>query len=186
MPELDSKTVYTLLIAAVAVQRLAELRLSNRNERALRRRGAREAGRSHYPWMVALHTGFLIAAPLEVWLLDRPFVPPLAACMAVLLVAATGLRYWTIRTLGERWTTRVIYLPESAAIAAGPFRWLRHPNYLAVVTEIVALPLLHTAWITAVVFTLLNGLLLRRRIRVEEGVLRETTNYDALFENPGR
>ncbi len=186
MPELDSKTVYTLLIVAVAAQRLAELRLSNRNERTLRGRGAREAGRSHYPWMVALHTGFLIAAPLEVWLLDRPFVPPLAAGMAVLLVAATALRYWTIRTLGDRWTTRVIYLPGSSAIAVGPFRWLRHPNYLAVATEILALPLLHTAWITAAVFTLLNGLLLRRRIRVEEAVLRENTNYDALFDDRRR
>jgi methyltransferase len=181
MPGLDSRWVFTAVVAAVAFQRLAELRLSNRHEAALRRRGAVEAGASHYPWMVALHAAFLSAAPLEVWRLQRPFLPTLAAAMAILLVAATALRYWTIRTLGERWTTRVICLPGSAAVTGGPFRWLRHPNYLAVLIETFALPLLHTAWLTAAVFLPLNALLLRRRIAVEEEALGENTDYDESF-----
>ena len=178
---MDSRHLFALVVALVAVQRLAELRLSTRNERELRRRGGLEAGASHYPWMVALHTGLLLGATLEVWLLDRPLLPRLCGAMAILLVAATGLRYWTIHTLGERWTTRVLYLPGSKAIGDGPFRWLRHPNYLAVMVETVALPMLHTGWLTAGLFTLLNALLLRRRIEVEERVLGENTDYDAIF-----
>lgn len=176
-----TRVIFTGVVAAVAVQRLLELRLSARHGAALRRRGALEAGASHYPWMVALHAGLLVSAPLEVWLLDRPFVPALAVAMAALMIGATALRYWTIRTLGERWTTRVIYLPGSSAVARGPFRWVRHPNYLAVLVETFALPLLHTAWLTATLFTLLNSVLLRRRIEVEERALGENTDYDEVF-----
>ncbi len=186
MTELDSRWLYSAVIAAVILQRLVELRLSARHERLLRRRGAVEAGASHYPWMVALHTGLLIAAPLEVWLLRRPLVPGLAVGCAAALVAATGLRYWTIRTLGDRWTTRVLCLPGSAPVADGPFRYLRHPNYLAVMVETLALPLLHTAWLTAIVFGGLNALLLRERIRVEETALRAHTAYDEAFPRPTR
>lgn len=181
MGELESRWLFCAVVAAVAVQRLVELRVSARHERRLRARGAVEAGAGHYPWMVALHTGLLIAAPLEVWLLGRPLLAALALVSAVALAAATGLRYWTIRTLGERWTTRVLYLPGSEAIGGGPFRLLRHPNYLAVMVETVALPLLHTAWLTAAVFGALNALLLRQRIRVEEGVLRRHTRYAEVF-----
>lgn len=168
---LDSRVLYTLLVALVAAQRLAELAVSKRNERRLRERGAVEAGRGHYPWMVALHTAFLLSCLAEVWLVGRPWVPALAAAALAVLVAASALRFWTLRTLGSRWTTRVLVLPGEPPVVGGPYRHLRHPNYLAVVLEIAALPLVHTAWLTAVVFSAANGLLLAVRIRAEEAAL---------------
>ena len=158
-------------MAAVALGRLVELRVAARHRRALLARGAVEVGAGHYPWMVALHTAFLLAAPLEVWLLERPFLPWLGALSLALVLAATVLRWWVIRTLGERWTTRVLCLPGEPLVTGGPFRYLRHPNYLAVITEIAFLPLVHTAYLTAAVFTVLNLILLRHRVRVEEAGL---------------
>lgn len=174
MPPLDlgdSRLLYTLLVLLVAVQRLVELRVSKRHERRLRARGAVEAGAGHYPVMVALHTLFLVSCVVEVWWLGRPFVPWLGWTALAVLVAAQGLRYWTISTLGERWTTRVLVPPDEPRVAGGPFRYLRHPNYLAVALEIAALPLVHAAWLTAVVFSLADALLLRVRIGVEERAL---------------
>jgi methyltransferase len=166
-----TRMLYLGLIGLVVVQRLAELALSTRHERRLRRRGGTEAGASHYPWMVAMHAAFLASAPLEVYALDRPFVPPLALSMLALLGCATALRAWAILTLGERWTTRVICLPGAELVASGPYRWMRHPNYLAVAVEIVALPLVHAAWCTALVFGAANAFLLRSRIAVENAAL---------------
>jgi methyltransferase len=171
MAGVDSRLLYTGLVVLVAAQRLAELALSRRHERRLRARGAVEVGAGHYPWMVALHAAFLASCLAEVWWLDRPFVPALAAIALAVLVAATGLRVWTLRTLGGRWTTRVLVLPGAALVTGGPYRYLRHPNYLAVVLEVAVLPLVHTAWATALAFSAANALLLRRRIRVEESAL---------------
>jgi len=178
---MDTRVLYTLLVAAVALGRLIELRIAERHRRSLLARGGFEAGAGHYPWMVALHTAFLIACPLEVWLLDRPFVPALAAGMLVLLILAVALRWWVIATLGERWTTRILFLPGSSPVTRGPYRFLRHPNYLAVVAEIAALPLVHTAWITALAFSMLNAWLLRVRIRAEEAALGAASDYQAAF-----
>lgn len=168
---MDTRLLYTLLVAAVALGRLVELRIAERHRRSLLARGGVEAGAGHYPWMVALHTAFLISCPLEVWLLDRPFLPVLAAAMLVLLLGAVALRWWVIAILGERWTTRILVLPGAPLVTGGPYRLLRHPNYLAVVAEIAALPLVHTAWMTALAFTLLNAWLLRVRIQAEEEAL---------------
>lgn len=162
---------YVALVALVALQRLLELAVSKRNERRLRERGAVEAGRGHYPWMVALHTAFLLSCLAEVWLLRRPFVLDLAVLALAVLVAASVLRYWTIRRLGGRWSTRVLVLPGEPPVVGGPYRFLRHPNYLAVVLEIAALPLVHTAWLTALVFSVANAILLGVRIRAEEAAL---------------
>lgn len=166
------QTAYSALVGLVAVQRLVELRLARRNTRRLLAQGGIEHGRGHYPWMVVLHTAFLGSCLAEVWLLRRPFVPALGIAAIGVLAVATGLRYWAIRTLGERWTTRVIVLPAVELARHGPYRYLRHPNYLAVVLEIAALPLVHTAWMTALLFSAANALLLRRRIAVEEAALR--------------
>jgi methyltransferase len=135
-------------------------------------RGAIEIGAGHYPVMVALHSLFLVSCLAEVWLLDRRFRPALGWPMLILLALSMLGRYWVMATLGRRWTTRVLFLPGQPRITRGPFRWLRHPNYAVVVCEIFALPLVHTAWLTAVVFSLANGLLLRERIGVEEAGLR--------------
>jgi len=181
----DSRILYLILIGVVIVERLVELAISNRNIRKLKSRGALEVGRGHYPAMVVMHTFFLASAPLEVWLLDRPFLPPLAISMLVVLVAAMSLRYWVIATLRERWTTRIICLPGSPLIASGPYRYLRHPNYLAVVAETFSLPMVHTAWMTAILFSICNALVLRARIRVEDRALwRHSAFFDDRTSEP--
>ena len=167
----SSRALFLLLIAAVAVERLVELVVSRRHERALRARGAVEAGASHYPLMVALHAALLAGAPAEVLLLDRPFLPWLGWPMLALVAATMTLRYWVIATLGERWTTRVLVLPGAPLVARGPYRWLRHPNYLAVTVEVFALPLVHTAWLTAIICGVANLAVLALRIRVENVAL---------------
>jgi methyltransferase len=174
--------LYLALVLVVVVQRLLELRVARVNAQRALGAGAIEVGSGHYPWMVALHTAFLLSGPLEVVLLKRTLHPPLALAMVSALVASGVLRYWVIRTLGDRWTTRVLVVPGRRAVRSGPYRYLRHPNYLAVAIEIVALPMVHTAWLTATLFSLLNALLLRRRIGVEEEALRRYGSYDEVFE----
>ena len=166
-----TRGLYLGLILLVVFQRSTELRLAKRNERLARAAGAVEAGAGHYPWMVAIHTLFLISCVAEVWLLERPFAPAAAGAMLLLLGAATALRYWAIASLGERWTTRILVRPGVPLVTGGPYRWLAHPNYLAVVIEIAALPLVHGAWLTAVVFSVANAALLTVRIRTENAAL---------------
>jgi methyltransferase len=172
-------TAFTVLVALVGVERLAELVVSKRNAAWSLARGGRETGRGHYPVMVVLHTGFLAAMLVEAWV-RRPDVPgALAWSMLVLVVGAQGLRWWCIATLGHRWNTRVIVVPGLAPVAGGPYRLLRHPNYVAVVVEGFALPLVHGAWITALVFTVANSVLLAVRIRVENAALATLPSVDA-------
>lgn len=164
-------TAYTVLLLAVAAERVAELVVSQRHLRWARERSALEAGQAHYPAMVALHVALLVGCLLEVGTLDRPFVAWLGWPMLVVVAGAQALRWWCIATLGLQWNTRVVVVPGLPLVGTGPYRWLRHPNYVAVVAEGVALPLVHTAWFTALVFTVLNGLLLTVRIRCENGLL---------------
>ncbi len=159
------------LVALVIVIRLAELRVAERNRAWAMERGGVETGAGHYPVMVALHTALFVGCLLEVPLADRPFLPWLGWTMLALLVGAHALRWWCIRTLGPQWNTRVIRVPGAALVTGGPYRWFRHPNYVAVVIEGFALPLVHTAWVTALVFTVLNLLLLRVRLRVANEAL---------------
>ncbi len=165
-------TWYVALVAATAVERLVELVVSTRNARWSFDRGGVESGRGHFPAMVALHSGLLVACVAEVVLADRPFLPWLGWPMLAVVVASQVLRWWCVTTLGTRWNTRIIIVPGLPLVAGGPYRWLRHPNYVAVVAEGVALPLVHTAWVTALCFTVLNAvLLLRFRIPAEERAL---------------
>ena len=163
--------LYGAFLGAVVVERIVELLVSKAHADALLRRGAVEYGRGHYPWMVALHTAFLAGCALEPLVAHRPFVPALGYPMLALALGAQALRWWAIRTLGVHWNTRVIVVPSSRRIVAGPYRFFPHPNYVAVVVEGFALPLVHTAWITAVVFTVLNAGLLTVRIRAENDAL---------------
>jgi methyltransferase len=162
---------FTVLVLAVGLERLAELVVSKRNARWAFDRGGVESGRGHYPVMVLLHTGLLVGALAEVLLLDRPFVPALGWAMLALVAASQGLRWWCIATLGRQWNTRVIVVPGLPLVRSGPYRRLPHPNYVAVVVEGAALPLVHSAWLTALVFTLVNAVLLAVRIRVEATAL---------------
>lgn len=177
----DTRLLYTGLVALVAAARLVELRIARRNLENLLARGGVEVAPGHYRWMVLLHTTFLLACPLEVWLLDRPFLPLLAAVLFLVLVLAAALRWWVILTLEGRWTTRIVCLPGVPPVARGPYRFLRHPNYLAVIAEMAALPLVHTAWLTAAVFSLLNAWILQIRIRAEEEGLTRHSGYAAIL-----
>jgi methyltransferase len=163
---------YLALIALVAVERLAELVVARRNQRWSEARGAVEFGRGHYPAMVVLHIGLLVGAPVEVVVGGRPFVPGLGWPMFAVLLAAQLLRWWCITTLGRQWNTRIFVVPGLPLVSRGPYRFLPHPNYVAVVAEGLALPLVHTAWITAVAFTLCNAIVLRIRIVAENAALR--------------
>ncbi len=165
--------MYYLLILAVAVERLAELVVSKRNAKWAFAHGGREFGRGHYPVMVAIHTALLVGCVVEVWALDRPFIPWLGWTMFVIAVLSQVLRWWCITTLGKRWNTLVIVIPDAPLVNTGPYKykWLHHPNYLAVVIEGIALPMIHTAWITAICFTLANAWLLSVRLRVENRAL---------------
>lgn len=162
---------YTALIAAVAAERVAELVVSQRNLAWSRARGGMEFGAGHYPAMVVLHTVLLVGCLAEVAVLNRSFIPVLGWSMLAIVVAAQGLRWWCITTLGPQWNTRVVVVPGAPRVAAGPYRFLPHPNYVAVAAEGLALPLVHTAWITAAVFTVLNAVLMVVRIGAENAAL---------------
>lgn len=162
---------FFLLLLGTGIERLVELVVSRRNAAWARARGAVEVGFGHWPVMVALHVFLLVGPIVEVTSLHRPFVPHIGYPMLALALLAQALRYWCIATLGRRWNVRVLVLPGAPAIAYGPYRWLRHPNYAAVVLEGACLPLVQGAYITAAAFTLANLVLLRRRIGVEQAAL---------------
>jgi methyltransferase len=168
-------THYILLVVAVAAERLAELVVSKRNLRWSLANGGREFGARHYPVMVTLHTGLLVGALVEVTALRRRFIRRLGWPMLVVVLAAQALRWWCISTLGRQWNTRVVVIPGAARVSKGPYRVFPHPNYVAVVAEGAALPLVHGAWITALTFSLLNAALLKRRIKVENAALKSLT-----------
>ena len=164
-----------LLVAGVmmvAVQRLLELRYSQRNERRLRSLGAVERGAGHYPAMVALHALWLVSTLVE-GLLRGPENPvwypvPLAAFLLV-----QPLRYWAILSLGENWNVRILVVPERKLVWSGPYRYFPHPNYVVVIVEVLTFPLIFGAWVTALVFSILNAAFLYVRIRAEERALKE-------------
>ncbi len=153
------------LLLFVVVQRLAELGFAQWNTVRLRAAGGVEFGASHYPLMVALHGFWLLA----LWLAghDRAIVP---FWLAIFAVAQVG-RLWIIASLGRRWTTRVIVLPGIAAVEGGPYRWMKHPNYLIVAVEIAVVPLALGLPVLALIFTLANAAMLAYRIRVENQAL---------------
>jgi methyltransferase len=164
-------TWYLILLFAVGVERLAELVLAQRNLAWSRARGGVEIGAGHYPVMVILHLALLVGCVVEVIVMQRPFIPALAWPMLALVVAAQGLRWWCITTLGRQWNTRVVVIPGAPRIDGGPYRWISHPNYVAVAIEGLALPLVHSAWVTALAFTTLNAALLSTRVSVENSAL---------------
>jgi methyltransferase len=169
------KRLYVVLIGAVAAERLAELVVSQRNLSWSRTQGGVEYGAGHYPAMVVLHTGLLAGCLVEARGLRRRFIGRLGWPMLAIALAAQGLRWWCIATLGRQWNTRVVVVPGAGRVSGGPYRVVPHPNYVAVVAEGVALPLVHSAWITALLFSMLNAALLRTRIRVENEALASLT-----------
>ncbi len=159
-------------VALVGVQRLLELVVARRNERRARARGAVERGRGHYPFIVALHTLWLASTLLE-GILRGPELPVFWPVPLALFLLVQPLRYWALFSLGESWNTKILVVPGAAPVRRGPYRYLNHPNYVVVVVEILAFPLIFGAWVTAVVFTVLNAAVLYVRIREENQALAE-------------
>lgn len=172
---MGSQEWFTVLVLLVGLERLAELVLTKRNVAWALSRGGVERGQGHYPAMVVLHTGLLVGCLLEVWMLHRVFVPALGWVALALVLASQVLRWWCITSLGKHWSTRVVVVPGDELVSTGPYTVVKHPNYVAVVVEGLALPLVHSAWITAIGFSVLNAVLLRTRIRVEDRALAEAT-----------
>jgi methyltransferase len=162
---------YLGFLLFTGAERVAELLLSRRNARLALARAGVETGANHFRWMALLHAAFLPACALEVVLLQRVFPGALGWVCLALAIAAQGLRWWAIASLGDRWNVRVIVVPGEPPVVRGPYRFVRHPNYLAVAVEMLAIPLAHGAWICALVFSGLNVLVLRVRIRDEEAAL---------------
>lgn len=158
------------LVPLVIAQRLIELRISKRNAVWLRSRGAVEYGGDHYPTIVAVHVTWFAAMIVECVMLERT-IPDYWMPMLVLFVLAQALRYWAIRTLGRRWNTRIYVLPKAKRITSGPYRYVDHPNYIAVMIELATLPLMLGATITAVAISVVNAIVLRKRILIEEKAL---------------
>lgn len=160
------------VVGLVAVQRLLELRLSRRHERILRARGAVERGRGHYPLMVGLHVLWLVSTLVEGFLRGAALPPYWPVALALFLLVQP-LRYWAILSLGEHWNTRILVVPGAKLVARGPYRYFPHPNYVVVFVEIATFPLIFGAWITALVFSILNAALLYVRIREENRALAQ-------------
>lgn len=159
--------MYYLFIMLIGLERLVELAVSRRNANWSFARGGREFGQGHYPVMVGMHTALLLSCMAEVALAHRPFVPALGWSMVAVVAASTVVRWWCASTLGKHWNPRLIIVPGADLVRRGPYRWIHHPNYTAVAAEVAALPLVHSAWLTAIVFTVANAAVLRVRIKAE-------------------
>ena len=180
-----SEAVLVLAVALVGGQRLLELVLARRNERRARARGAVERGRGHYPFIVALHTLWLVSTLVES-LLRGPELPVFWPVPLALFLLVQPLRYWALFSLGESWNTKILVVPGAKPVRRGPYRYLNHPNYVVVVVEILAFPLIFGAWVTGLVFTVLNAAVLYVRIREENRALAEVAvsgQQSAVSEN---
>ena len=177
---------FLVLCGAVGAGRLIEMGLSRRHQRALAQQGAPLLPERAFLGMVALHTGVIAGAALEVLLLHRRFVPAVGIPALVALLMANLLRWWVIATLGVHWNVRVVRSTELGIVTGGPYRWVRHPNYVAVFVELAALPLVHGAVLTAAAGALLHVLVLGRRVALEESVLMADEGYRRAFAQKPR
>ncbi|WP_347549798.1 isoprenylcysteine carboxylmethyltransferase family protein [Pseudalkalibacillus hwajinpoensis] len=174
----------TMAFILLIVQRLGEMLIAKRNERWMKDRGGIEFGKNQYIYIVMLHVAFLLALAIETVLRSFTLSWFWTVMLTVFLIAQL-LRVWTIRSLGRYWNTKIIVLPDADVVAKGPYRYIRHPNYIIVALEIVSLPLIFSSYLTAIVFTILNAvLLLKFRIPAEEKALTEVTNYADVFTDP--
>ncbi|HVU49957.1 MAG TPA: isoprenylcysteine carboxylmethyltransferase family protein [Polyangia bacterium] len=181
-----SEVAFLALLAAVGLGRLVEMRLSRRHQRALAAQGARREPEPGFAAMVALHTGVLVASAVEVVALRRPFLPAVAVPALIAFALANALRWWVIATLGTHWNVQVVGSLSLGVVTGGPYRFVRHPNYVAVFVELLALPLVHGAWLTAVAGAALHVPVLRRRLALEEAVLGADATYRAAMSGKPR
>ncbi len=171
--------IFYFILVFVIIQRLVELVIAKRNEKAMREKGAYEVGASHYKFMILLHASFFVSFLVEV-VFFKSVLTPHYGLLAVFLLLQL-LRIWCLKSLGTFWNTKIIILPGANVVVRGPYKFIRHPNYLVVCLEIAVLPLMFDAFVTAVCFTILNLVMLSVRIPVEEKALKEATNYSAVI-----
>lgn len=165
----------------VITQRLVELLIARENAKWIIKQGGYEVGASHYPIMVLMHSTFFIFLIAEVKVFNHHLSPVWILFLSLFLLAQAG-RFWCLFSLGKFWNTKIMILPNAKVVNKGPYQLMRHPNYLIVTVELLALPLIFNAFATAIIFTLLNIWMLSIRIPMEEKALREVTNYSKLFE----
>ena len=175
---LSSIAVFLLLVGLTGIERIIELRVGLQNRKWSMEHGGIEFGQGHWPWMVMLHAIFLLCMTAEVLLVPTQPTPILSMIMLVCALSAQVLRWWCIRSLGHHWNPRVIIVPGMKRIAKGPYRWLTHPNYVAVAIEGIALPMVHFCWRTAIGFTIANAILMVVRIRCENDALRQLDGHE--------
>lgn len=179
-----SFVAFSLVLLAVGAMRLGELWVSVGRMRARPDRVVAEPWL--FPWMALLHAGLVFAPIAEVWFLQRGWSPPVLGASVAVLGLATGLRIWTLTTIGRSWNVRVVRPAEDAIATGGPYHFIRHPNYLCVILEIAALPLLHGAWLSAIGLSALNAVVLWFRIRTEEAELMQIPAWRAAFGQRAR
>ena len=172
--------LFYIIITIVIIQRLVELLIAKRNEKWMRSQGAFEAGAGHYPIMVMMHIAFFISLLLEVLVINKPLSPLWIPLLSLFLIAQIA-RVWCLTSLGKFWNTKIILLPGAEVVKKGPYKFIRHPNYVIVTTELLVLPLLFSAYFSAFVFSFLNLWMLSVRIPTEEKALKEVTNYKEVF-----
>ncbi len=168
---MSGQVAFTIVLVLVAIERIIELIISKRNLKWSFSQGGIEFGRSHYKYMVVIHVGLLLGSLVEVWIVHPKLNPIVSWAMFALAISSQVLRWWCISTLGRRWNTLVVIIPGMPAIHDGPYKWLKHPNYVAVVVEGLALPMIGYAWRTALIFSFLNIFVLTARLKSENAAL---------------
>ncbi|MRX70934.1 hypothetical protein GJU40_01970 [Bacillus lacus] len=178
-------TLFYIVISLLIIQRITELIIAKRNEKWVLSRGGVEHGREHYYLIVTLHVSFLLALVLETTYFSSG-ISPLWPVLLPLIILTQIIRYWAIASLGYYWNTRIIIIPDHEVVSKGPYQFMRHPNYVVVAAEILFLPLLFSAYATAILFSILNAFMMLIRIPAEEKALRQHTNYQKAFTNKRR
>lgn len=176
---------FSLFISLVILQRIAELGIARKNEKWMKANGGFEVGGEHYKYIVMVHILFFISLIMEVSFLNKA-TSSLWIVFLLFFTLAQGLRVWSLLSLGKFWNTKIIIMPNVNIISSGPYKFIRHPNYLVVVIELLVVPLMFNAYFTAVIFTLLNMVVLSIRIPIEEKALIRETNYKAVFHQRAR
>ncbi|SDL92876.1 isoprenylcysteine carboxyl methyltransferase family protein [Bacillus sp. OK048] len=176
---------FFLFISVIIIQRLIELMIARKNEKWMKEQGALEFGTNHYPFIVLMHSLFFLVLVFEKIAFSRELAP-IWPLLAAVFIFAQLMRVWAISSLGRYWNTKIIVLPNVDVVRKGPYRFIKHPNYLVVSIELLVVPLFYGAFVTACLFTLLNILMLSVRIPAEERALRELTEYEGSFEKCNR
>lgn len=173
--------IFWIFISLLIAQRVSEVAVAKNNEKIMKKQGAIEYGKLHYPFIVGMHVLFFLSFLAEVLFLERELSPVWFIIVPFILLAQI-LRYWALASLGTCWNTKILMVPNLKVVAKGPYKYIRHPNYLVVALEFLLLPLLFKAYFTAILFTILNGCIMGIRIPAEENALmKNSSDHEKYF-----